>query len=130
MSFVDRKVYSFNVASQGTGYIQVWLNDGNPVGHDSKWIYLIIDKTGPTAITISNPIQDITNLKNIPFIVKSNEPITNLEISDITSSQGTVQNLRAPIEYYDAGLPGGSGFAQGPYYSKCKQATFMQQLLP
>ena len=101
--FVDRKVYSFNVITQGTGHIQVWLNDGNPIGHDSKWIYLTIDKTGPTAITISNPI-DITNLKNIPFIVKANEPITNLEISDIVSSQGTVQNLRSPIEYYDTGF--------------------------
>ncbi len=110
--FVDRKVYSFNVITQGTGYIQVWLNTNNPVGHDSKWIYLTIDKTGPTAITISNPI-DITNLKNIPFMVKANEPITNLEISDITSSQGTVQNLRSPIEYYDTGLSITSGFTKG-----------------
>ena len=106
--FVDRERWSFNVIGNVQGEMKVYTRDwvnhgGNNIGVPSNTVTLTIDKTGPTTITISNPI-DITNLKNIPFIVKANEPITNLEISDITSSQGTVQNLRAPIEYYDTGF--------------------------
>ena len=109
--FIDRKGWSFTVVGQGTSEIVVWININNPTNKDSNRIYLTLNGTRPT-LTISNPI-DITNLKNIPFIVKANEPITNLEISDITSSQGTVQNLRAPIEYYDTGLSITGGFSKG-----------------
>ena len=115
--YLDDARYFFTVQPSGPGTLDVRINSGvrivSGVGtqHASSVVSLTVDGTRPT-VTISNPI-DITNLKNIPFIVKSNEPITNFEISDITSSQGTVQNLRSPIEYHDTGFFVVNNFMKG-----------------